>query len=349
MMNGIDISSYQRGLDLKKVPADFVIIKATEGTAIVQNTCDPWVQECIRQGKPWGFYHFSGGGDPVKEADWFVDHTANYFGHGLPIWDYESYGAFGTDNAKKFLDRVFERTGVRCVVYTNRSIVKNEDWSKIAPNHPLWVAQYANYAPVHGYQENPWLPSGGFGAWKSPIIHQYTSQGYLPGYSKNLDLDKCYITADEWESLCKGHKVDEKPKTVDELAREVLDKKWGDGADRKKRLTEAGYDYKAVQNRVNELLGCGTKTVDELAREVLDKKWGDGADRKKRLTEAGYDYKAVQNRVNELLGYGKKSIDQLAREVIAGEWGDGEDRKRELTKHGYDYHAVQKRVNELMG
>lgn len=43
-------------------------------------------------------------------------------------------------------------------------------------------------------------------------------------------------------------------KTVEELAKEVIDGKWGNGADRKKRLTEAGYDYAAVQARVNELV-----------------------------------------------------------------------------------------------
>ena len=43
-------------------------------------------------------------------------------------------------------------------------------------------------------------------------------------------------------------------KTVDELAREVLAGKWGNGATRKQKLTAAGYDYSAVQKRVNELL-----------------------------------------------------------------------------------------------
>lgn len=43
-------------------------------------------------------------------------------------------------------------------------------------------------------------------------------------------------------------------KTVDELAREVIAGKWGNGNDRKNRLTAAGYDYSAVQKRVNELL-----------------------------------------------------------------------------------------------
>lgn len=43
-------------------------------------------------------------------------------------------------------------------------------------------------------------------------------------------------------------------KTVDELAREVIKGLWGNGQDRKTRLTKAGYDYAAVQRRVNEIL-----------------------------------------------------------------------------------------------
>lgn len=43
-------------------------------------------------------------------------------------------------------------------------------------------------------------------------------------------------------------------KSVDEIAREVIQGKWGNGAERKKKLTAAGYDYNAVQKRVNELM-----------------------------------------------------------------------------------------------
>lgn len=43
-------------------------------------------------------------------------------------------------------------------------------------------------------------------------------------------------------------------KTVDELAREVIRGNWGNGTERKNRLTAAGYDYNDVKNRVNELL-----------------------------------------------------------------------------------------------
>lgn len=45
-----------------------------------------------------------------------------------------------------------------------------------------------------------------------------------------------------------------KKKTVDQVAHEVLQGLWGNSAERKARLTKAGYDYSAVQKRVNELL-----------------------------------------------------------------------------------------------
>lgn len=44
-------------------------------------------------------------------------------------------------------------------------------------------------------------------------------------------------------------------KSVDEIAREVIRGEWGNGADRKQRLSDAGYDYSVIQGRVNELLG----------------------------------------------------------------------------------------------
>lgn len=43
-------------------------------------------------------------------------------------------------------------------------------------------------------------------------------------------------------------------KSVDEIAREVINGKWGNGTERKSKLTAAGYDYNAIQKRVNELM-----------------------------------------------------------------------------------------------
>ena len=92
-------------------------------------------------------------------------------------------------------------------------------------------------------------------------------------------------------------------KTVEQLAQEVIAGKWGNGSDRKNRLTKAGYSYTAVQKRVNELASGKTngKTVEQLAQEVIAGKWGNGRERKNRLTKAGYSYTAVQKRVEELL------------------------------------------------
>ena len=49
-------------------------------------------------------------------------------------------------------------------------------------------------------------------------------------------------------------KYDVTKKSIDELAQEVIDGKWGTGAVRKSKLTAAGYSYEAVQKRVNEIL-----------------------------------------------------------------------------------------------
>lgn len=145
-------------------------------------------------------------------------------------------------------------------------------------------------------------------------------------------------------------------KTVAEVAQEVIQGLWGNGDDRKTKLTNAGYNYSEVQSKVNELLSGKTtttakKTVDELAKEVINGKWGNGDARKKALTDAGYDYSAVQQKVNQLMSGSSsstKSIDTIAKEVIQGKWGNGQERIDKLTKAGYDAKAVQKKVNQML-
>ena len=91
-------------------------------------------------------------------------------------------------------------------------------------------------------------------------------------------------------------------KSIAEVAKEVINGKWGNGADRKARLTAAGYNYNEVQAKVNEILKAPKKkSIDEIAREVINGEWGNGQERKDKLKAAGYDYKTVQNKVNELL------------------------------------------------
>lgn len=98
-------------------------------------------------------------------------------------------------------------------------------------------------------------------------------------------------------------------KTVEQIAKEVLAGKWGNGDTRKQKLKTAGYDYNAVQAKVNEMCGVKTKptaakptkTISQLADEVIAGKWGNGQDRINRLKKAGYDPAAVQNKVNQKL------------------------------------------------
>lgn len=141
-------------------------------------------------------------------------------------------------------------------------------------------------------------------------------------------------------------------KSVTEIAKEVLAGKWGNGDERKAALKNAGYDYNAVQAKVNELAKGGTaskpsKSVSEVAKEVISGKWGNGTDRENKLKAAGYDADAVQKEVNRQLS-GGKSVTQIAKEVIQGKWGNGADRKKRLEAAGYNYQEVQKKVNELL-
>lgn len=102
-------------------------------------------------------------------------------------------------------------------------------------------------------------------------------------------------------------KYDAEPKatkTITQVAREVLNGKWGNGTDRKKRLMEAGYDYNAVQKEVNRLFNSSKtslKSNEAIAKEVIQGKWGTGAARKQKLTDAGYDYETIQALVNKML------------------------------------------------
>lgn len=94
-----------------------------------------------------------------------------------------------------------------------------------------------------------------------------------------------------------------KTKTVNQIAQEVIQGAWGNGAIRKNALIKAGYNYDEVQKRVGEILSGNTtkKSITAIAKEVIAGKWGNGTARKSALTRAGYDYNAVQKRVNELL------------------------------------------------
>lgn len=94
-------------------------------------------------------------------------------------------------------------------------------------------------------------------------------------------------------------------KSIETIAKEVIAGKWGNGEERKKKLTAAGYDYTTVQKKVTELskkpATSSKKSNETIAKEVIAGKWGSGADRKKKLTAAGYNYDTIQKLVNNML------------------------------------------------
>ena len=192
-------------------------------------------------------------------------------------------------------------------------------------------------------------------------MHRYFVATLCPG--PYLASKFPYI-ADEVNKRLSGKAPAKKPaatKSLDDIAKEVIAGKWGNGTDRKKKLQTAGYNADAVQDRVNALLNGQKaekpskpkKSIDTIAKEVIAGKWGNGADRKKKLKAEGYDPEAVQDKVNELLAGekkapAKKSNKTIAQEVIAGKWGNGDERKKRLKAAGYDYNAVQALVNKMI-
>ena len=191
--------------------------------------------------------------------------------------------------------------GYQVGVYANANWLKNElDMDKFDKDLSIWVAQYKVNKPQID----------------NPDIWQYASDGSVSGISGNCDMNYLYNTDIIKES---GTDTGDK-KTIDELAQEVIDGKWGDGEDRKTKLEKAGYDYDAVQDRVNEILKekDNKKSITEVAKDVINGKYGNGEKRKKKLEAEGYDYDQVQAKVNQLLGanvtktYTVKSGDTLS-------------------------------------
>lgn len=200
--------------------------------------------------------------------------------------------------------------------------------------------------------------------WKVNVFpHNHFAATSCPGRLQDEQRDAYMHKAQQWyDQMVNGVETPSKPsepstgkKTNEEVAKEVIAGKWGNGNERKSSLTSAGYDYNVIQSLVNQMLGIPTsdpkptKTIDQLADEVIAGKWGNGEERKNRLTKAGYNYDAVQAKVNQKLHgvNSNKSNETIAREVIAGKWGNGAERKNRLTAAGYNYDAIQSIVNSL--
>lgn len=342
MKKGIDVSYCQGNIDFSKIKKDevqFAIIRSSYGW--MDNQKDDKFERNYegfkKLGIPIGAYHYSYAKtkeQAIKEAQYCLKCIKGK-SFELPVFiDMEEAKCTAagkracTDVAKAFISTI-EDSGFKSGIYTNPNWLENYLYKgEIIGKVNLWLAQWQSSKPKY-----------------SCMIWQYNvgKSGSISGISGEIDLDYCYMDI-SCNSTSKNNN-----KTVDELADEVIAGKWSAGDERKKMLTDAGYSYTAVQNRVNEkILGSKKqlKSTEDIAKEVISGKWGSGEERKRKLAAAGYDYNAVQLLVNTMMA--NKSVDTIAREVIAGKWGAGEERRKKLTEAGYNYSVIQNRVNQLM-
>lgn len=190
----------------------------------------------------------------VGEAVWMSGHIGVYIGNGLAV-----------ECTPKWANKV-QITACNC----SKSGYNRRNWTKHGKlPYITYVQQTSTVTPA-----KPETPSSDTTFKKGDLVKITGTKYYngktiplwvrlkkwyvLEGGSKRVVIDK---SEDGKNSICSAVSADclqlvksTSDKSIDELAREVINGKWGNGSVRKKKLTAAGYDYDAVQKRVNELM-----------------------------------------------------------------------------------------------
>lgn len=263
MLKGIDVSHHQKGISSFGSDVDFVICKATEGVGYVDDACDNLYQKAKRDGKLLGVYHYARpnlGNSAVAEADWFVKNIQGYLHEAILVLDWEEGDLGNVSWAKAFLDRVKDLTGIKPIIYMSASPMRSYDWSPVVnADYGLWVA---NYGTNNGQPQEGAFNKYPLKYWSFYALWQYTSVGRISGYSGNVDMNIFSGDREAWfkyanatSTPAPSQPVEPTKKSNEEIANEVLEGKWGNGEDRKNRLTAAGYDYNTIQGIVNDKLG----------------------------------------------------------------------------------------------
>lgn len=252
MKKGIDVSSHNGRLDWNKLKAqgvEFALIRigyGSDSTTQDDSQAKYNMAECERLGIPYGVYLYS-----YAFRDFHVTseiaHTLRMIkGHKPELGvfydmeDADGYKAraginvYGsnkllTDFCIKFCEAI-EDAGYKAGVYANLDYFKNVLDIKALDKWLIWLAQWQVSEPAIKCD-----------------IWQYTSDGAFNGVTGRFDMNYLYTEVKQTET---------KPvlKSVDVVAQEVIDGKWGNGEERKAKLTAAGYNYSKVQARVNELM-----------------------------------------------------------------------------------------------
>lgn len=256
---GIDVSHFQGNIDWNKVKGniDFAILRlgwiGNNNNHTLDTKFEKYYNACKSTGIPIGIYvyNYCNSEDTVKSgAEWTVNQLKDK-GIDLPIYiDMEdrSIENLGKDKLTSIciaFNTVIENAGYWAGVYANLNWYTNYlNKDTIKARYTTWVAHY-------GISQDRYV-----GQYD---MLQYSDTGKISGISGNVDMDIMYR---DLINEIKESNTGTDRKTVEELAREVIAGKWGNGEERKIKLTNAGYDYSAVQAKVNEILGVDTSITN---------------------------------------------------------------------------------------
>lgn len=248
MTKGIDVSKHQGKIDWSRVNVDFTILRAGYGKAIdFPNQFDAMFERnykgCKENGIPCGVYWYSYAmsvEDAKREAKSCLKAIEGKRFEYPIFFDLEEQRQFGKGKAfcdslvKAFCDTL-ESAGYFAGLYISRSPLQTFISSEVANRYTLWIAEYASQCKYKGT----------YAMW------QYSSKGKIAGINGNVDMNECYV---DYPRIIKKKGLNGFGLDVEEIAREVIQGKWGNGAERKKRLEAAGYNYHEVQSVVNKLI-----------------------------------------------------------------------------------------------
>lgn len=204
--HGIDISSHQGGLNIAAIWADFVIVKVTEGTGYENPFWRQQAEATLAAGKRLGLYHFANDEDAGEQARFFLDRAKGYAGRATFWLDWEADALnLAPSDALVILNQMAAETRSTPGIYLNGAGLGSGNWSAVATRFPLWYAggpNYASYGQAYSDPPTPTVPYWG----GNVLIHQYTEDGYLPGYNSHLDLDRLRDRS-AWDAMKGGGQV----------------------------------------------------------------------------------------------------------------------------------------------
>lgn len=253
MQRGIDVSKYQEGLkiaDVKKAGYQFVIIRGgltgygAKRPMRKDAFFNDFYDQCKAAEMPCGVYYYSCATnllEGIDEANFLYDSCLKNRQFEYPIYIDVENEYWQAKNAKGVTDAVIgfcdtlEKRGYFTGVYASLSWFEHKLETKRLGRFTKWVASWSERKPIFNHV--------GFDMW------QNSDNGVI---GKSI-VDTNLAFKDFPLIIKNSGKNGYVKKTVEELAREVIRGDWGFGEDRKKRLTAAGYDYRAVQNKVNEM------------------------------------------------------------------------------------------------